>query len=195
MKKQMNIIIITAIILSFCINFNAFGLNPNGSLQDEKQLELNELEKRAGEARKRIRNASVVRGSDFFKLLPNVGVSRQATESEFQDKENHYSASISTSQVFEINDKQNAREAAKLKANRKIESCEFKIKKLIEKKYLILSKTWKLNQIKKGEEDPVEVAKLDDRIDEHTLSVQETEIEIENTYAEIEYTCVEVEKG
>ncbi|MFH0977647.1 MAG: hypothetical protein V1874_17850 [Spirochaetota bacterium] len=188
--KNKPIIIITAIIVLLCINFNAFG-----SLQEDKQQELKDLTKRVGEANKRIEKASVVRGSDFFKLFPNVGVSRQATESEFQEKENHYSASISTSQVFEINDRQNAREAAKLKAHRKLESYEFKIKKLIERKYLILSKIWKLNQIKKGEEDPVEVAKLDDRIDEHTLSIQETEIEIENAYAEIEYTCVEVEKG
>lgn len=172
------------------MNFNAYG-----ALQEEKQQELNELERRVGEANKRIKNASIVRGSDFFKLLPNVGVSRQAAESEFQEKENHYSASISTSQIFEINERQNAREAAKRKAQRKVESCEFKIKKLIEKKYLILSKIWKLSQIKKAEEDPVEETKLDDRIDEYTLSVQETEIEIENTYAEIEYACVEAERG
>ena len=112
-----------------------------------------------------------------------------------QEKENYYSASISTSQIFEINDRQNKREAVKLKAHRKVESYGYRIKKLTERKYLILNKIWKLNQIRKATEDPVEVAKLDDRIDEHTLSLQETEIEIENAYAEIEYTCVEVEKG
>lgn len=189
MKKFTNTVILTAIVFLFALNFDMYAL-----LQDEKQKELNTLEKRVGEAKKRIKKASTVKGSDFFKLLPNVGVSRQATDNEFQEKENHYSASISTSQIFEINDRQNARDIAKRKAHRKVESCEFKIKKLIEKKFLILSKIWKLSQIKKAQEDPVEETKLDDRIDEYTLNVQETEIEIENTYAEIEYACVEVER-
>ena len=189
MKKRISTILITAIIFLFAVN-----LNVQASLQDEKLKELNTLEKRVGEAKKRIKQASTVKGSDFFKLLPNVGVSRQASESEFQDKENHYSASISTSQIFEINDRQNARDIAKRKAHRKIESCGFRIKKLIEKKYLILGKVWKLDQIKKAQEDPVEETKLDDRIDDYTLRVQETDIEIENAYAEIEYACVEVER-
>jgi hypothetical protein len=189
MKKRIITVLLTMIIFPLFMNFDL-----NAALQDEKQAEFDELKERLEAAERRIKDSATVKWADFLKLLPSVGVSRQATQSEIQEKENHYSASINSGQIFDINNIQNDREATKRKARRRVESCGYKIKKLIEKKYLILDKRWKLTQIKKSLEDPIEVTKMDDRIDEYTLNIKETEIEIEDTYAEIEYMCVEVEK-
>ena len=189
MKKITVNIILYATVFCFVTIDAAYG-----DLKVEKQKDLEHLSQALSEARERIKKASSSKGRDYLKLLPNMAVSRQAPYSEIQGTENYISASINTNQLFDITDRYYEREAGKRKALRRVQSCGYKIRKLIERKHMIKSKIWKLGQVKGSLDDPVDIARIDDRIDEHILKQQEAEIEIESAYAEIEYACVEVER-
>lgn len=161
---------------------------------DYKKNELDELKMILIRAKIRIREARESRAGDFLKLLPTLSVSRRTPYSDIPGKETYFSASISTNQFFSIADAMDERRTVKRKALRKAESLGFKIKKLIEEKYLIKGQIWKLYMIKRSMDNPVEVAKVDEKIDGLLLKVEEKEADIENAYAEIEFACVEAER-
>ena len=64
----------------------------------------------------------------------------------------------------------------------------------IERKFLITDQVWKMKQIVKSVEDPLEASKCQEKVDQLQLQLNETFIEIEKLYSEIEYVCVEVER-
>ena len=108
--------------------------------------------------------------------------------------ETYIGASISINKLFDITDVGKKREADKRKALRRLKSLEFKIKKLIERKYLIKWQIWKFSQIKRSMDNPIEIAGFDEKIDILKIKLNEISMGIEEAYAEIEYVCVEVER-
>ena len=96
--------------------------------------------------------------------------------------------------MWDINDSYNKRDALKIKALRQIETNGFIIRKFIDRKYLLKDRLWKFSQIRKSMDNPMDIATMDEKIDELKVKIQEIEINIEKAYAEIEYDCVDVER-
>jgi len=180
--------------LCFIILFvHILPVHATEQFEKEKSIELEECARAVIAARERVRKSSNVRARDFLKLLPGVTISQHGEYSEFRNKELYVGASISTSSIFDIADRARARKVLKLKALRKVQSIGFIIKKLILKKYLMKERVWKLCQMRRSMDNPVDIAGIDGKIDVLSISLQEIEIDIERQFAEIEYVCVEVE--
>lgn len=159
----------------------------------KKGSEIKELKSIITGAKLRIRSTSSARAGDFLKLLPNISISQGSPYSELKTSELYFSLSISTNQVFDITDKYKQRKALKRKALRQVASRGYTIEKYIERKYLVKKRIWKFKQIRGSMDNPVEIAKIDEKIDVLLLKLQEIEIDIEKAYADIEFLCVEVE--
>ena len=161
-----------------------------------KDTEILSLKKTVSDAKKRISSADTYKWKDSLKFLPVVSVSSRSPYEQVnsKDRETYVSASISLNSFFDISDIADRRDAEKRKAVRKVESLGYSIEKLIERKYLITDQVWKMKQIVKSIEDPLEAANRQEKIDQLVLQQNEVLIEIEKLFAEIEYVCVEVEK-
>ncbi len=165
-----------------------------GEAGEEKNNELGRLDAAVILARTRVRKAWRLRAGDLLKLLPAVTLGKSGTFEEIQSKDIRVGISININQVWDINDSYNRRDALKTKALRQIETNGFIIRKYIERKYLLKDRLWKFSQIRKSMDNPMDIATMDEKIDELKVKIQEIEIDIEKTYAEIEYSCVDVER-
>jgi len=127
-----------------------------------------------------------VRAGDFIKLLPDITISKRSPSEGFVEEDIYIGASFSTGSIFSIATAAAERREAKQKALRAVQSAAFRIRKLINKKYLLKERIWKYTQIKGSTDDPVEIARLDEKIDEISIVVEDLEIDIEKGMAEIE---------
>lgn len=189
MRKIINTIII-AIIFIQSIGFSAEENKP------EKENELIALKKVITNAKTRINSGDTYAWKDALRFLPTVSLSRRSLYNEVaaDDTETYLSASISLNQVFNITDIAEKKDAEKRKASRRVESLGYSIEKLIERKFLIADQVWKMKQIVKSIEEPIEAANRQEKVDQLQVQLNETFIEIEKLFAEIEYVCVEVER-
>jgi len=182
------IIIIFAVLLALAGNAWAQGN------AEQKKIELKELSERLIGAKIRVKKTWNFRAGDMLQLLPTVSVARRAPYETMTTAETYISLSISTSQIWDMSDRYDKRDALRTKALRQIETNGFIIRKYIDRKYLLKDRLWKFTQIKKSIDNPVEITALDEKMDELKVKIQEVEIGIEKAYAEIEYLCVDVEK-
>lgn len=182
------IIIIFAVLLALAGNAWAQGN------AEQKKIELKELSERLVEAKIRVKKTWNFRAGDLLQLLPTVSVGRRSPYEMMSTAETYVSLSISTSQIWDMSDRYDKRDALRTKALRQIETNGFIIRKYIDRKYLLKDRLWKFTQIKKSIDNPVEITTLDEKMDELKVKIQEVEIGIEKAYAEIEYLCVDVEK-
>lgn len=165
-----------------------------GNVDEEKKIEFSQLDDVLVKAKTRVRKTWRLRAGDLLKLMPTVTLGRQGTYEELQTKETHIGISFNINQVWDINDNYNKRDALKIKALRQIETNGFIIRKYIDRKYLLKDRLWKFSQIRKSMDNPMDIATMDEKIDELKVKIQEIEINIEKVYAEIEYACVDVER-
>jgi len=165
-----------------------------GNVADEKKIEFSQLDDVLLKAKTRVRKTWRLKAGDLLKLMPTVTLGRSGTYEELQNKETHIGISFNINQVWDINDNYNKRDALKIKALRQIETNGFIIRKYIDRKYLLKDRLWKFSQIRKSINNPMDIATMDEKIDELKVKIQEIEINIEKAYAEIEYACVDVEK-
>jgi hypothetical protein len=186
MAKRFFIIIIVLLFIG--------NAERGGTTDEEKNIEINQLGEVLIKAKVRIRKAWRLRAGDLLKLMPTITFGRRGTSEELPNKETQIGISFNINQVWDINDSYNKREALKIKSLRQIETNEFIIRKFIDRKYLLKERLWKLNQIKKSLDNPMDIATMDEKIDELKVKIQEIEINIEKAYAEIEYACVDVER-
>lgn len=189
----MNKIIHSIVIASIFIKSIGFSAETD---KKNKETELLSLRKTVSDARKRINSADTYKWKDSLRFLPMISVSSRSPYDQVnsKDRETYVSASISLNQFFDITDIADKKDVEKRKAVRKVESLGYSIEKLIERKYLIADQVWKMKQIVKSIEDPLEAANRQEKIDQLLVQQNENLIEIEKLFAEIEYVCVEVER-
>ena len=164
------------------------------SNEEMKKKELKELGEKLVEAKARVKKIWNFRAKDLLQLLPTVSVGRRSPYEMMSTAETYVSLSISTNQLWDMSDRYDKRDGLRTKALRQIEMNDFIIRKFIDRKYLLKDRLWKCTQIKKSIDNPVDIASLDEKMDELKVKIQEVEIGIEKAYAEIEYLCVDVEK-
>ena len=159
----------------------------------EKLKELRFLEETLLAARDRIREAGTVHAGDFLALLPSISVSRRAPYGDAVGggNETYIGVAVNSSQLWTITDKASARETLRRTSLRRLEAAGFTIRTLIERKYLFAERIWKLSQMRQSMSNPVEIAAIDEKMDETTVQMQECAISIEKGYAEIEGMCGE----
>jgi len=189
----MNNILMKLISIATVFLFLSAGQLYAKNFDKEKAGELRHMEKTTGEAIRDIKQTSDVRAYDFLQLLPDVALSRRAPYSQAPESETYVSASFSIGQLFSITDRTRKREGEKRKAIRKIRSHRYAVRMLIERKYLMKEKLWRYRQIRKSMDNPLEIAKMDERIDELRVKLQDVCIEIERRYGEVVEVVVESE--
>jgi len=179
-----------AIIFNLTIGFSA------EIPKNDKEREIGDLRRVVSEAKSRINASYTYRWKDTLRFLPEVSVSRRAPHDQVSspETETYVSASVTLNQFYDVTDIAEKREREKRKAIRRVESLGYSIEKLIERKYLLADQIWKMKQIARSTEEPIEAAARQERADQLALQQNETFIEIEKLYAEIEYVCVEVER-
>lgn len=165
-----------------------------GDATDEKNNDISRLNEVLHLAKTRVRNTSRLRAGDLLRLLPAVNLGKSGTFDEIESKDMRIGISININQLWDINDSYNRRDTMKIKALRQIQTNGFIIRKYIDRKYLLKDRLWKFSQIRKSMDNPMEIAAMDEKIDELKVKIQEIEIDIEKAYAEIEYACVDVER-
>jgi hypothetical protein len=177
-------------IIFFSVGFSA------EIFKTEKEREIGDLRRTVAEAKRRINEAGTYKWKDTLRFLPEISFSRRAPYDQMnsQNTETYISASISLNKFYDVTDIAEKREKEKRKAIRRVESLEYSIEKLIERKYLLADQIWKMKQIARSIEEPIEAAARQEKADQLSLQQNETLIEIEKLYAEIEYICVEIEK-
>ena len=187
-----NIMIVSIIAINFLMNTVANGEN----YYEVKSKELKELRTIINKADARVTRTGNTRGRDWLVLLPTVSVSRRDPYSELPEgeSETYVGVSLNINRAFDIANASRNRETLKRKTKRKIQSIDFTIRNLIERKYQIKEQIWKLTQIRKSMVNPLEAAQIDEKISRERIRLQETRLKIEENYAEIEYMCVEVER-
>ena len=188
-KVKIKIIIISILFFSFALI--SLSANKKVNFKKKAKIKLNEI---LIDAKIRIRRSSNSRGYDYLKMLPEISVSKSGTKEEIGKSEVLFGASFSFNKAFEITDKQRERKAIKRKGLRKIKSLGFKITKYIDQKFLYINRRWKFIQIKRSMKNPVDIAKVDEKIDDLNFKINNISIDIESSYADIEYVVVEVEK-
>jgi len=188
MNKKFYLFLIT-ILLNFSVGFSVEIIKNGTSKEDE----LRDLRRAVSEAKSRINGSYTYRWKDTLRFLPEVSVSRRSPHDQVNspDVETYVSASVTLSQFYDVTDIAEKREKEKRKAIRRIESLGYSIEKLIERKYLLADQIWKMKQIARSTEEPIEAAARQERADQLALQQNETFIEMERLYAEIEYVCVE----
>jgi len=162
--------------------------------EENKDTELIKLEEKVKTAKDIIRSADNLKVSDFLQLLPSVSLSKRTEYQEPRKGEVYVGASINISQIFSINDRHTEREINKEKMLRKVDSIYFETKKLIDRKYLLKTRLWKFSKIKGSMSSPVDIASMDEKIDECHIKIQEIEIDIEKAYLEIDYIMQDVNR-
>jgi hypothetical protein len=189
MNKIINTFIIAII---FILNI---GLYAEES-KNIKENEIKDLRIALSDAKRRINGADSYKWKDTLRFLPSVSISRRAVYDQMTSEgtETYLSASVSLNQFYDMTDIADKKNAEKRKAIRRVESLVYSIEKLIERKYLMTDQIWKMKQIVKSIEEPIEAANRQEKVDQLQLQLNETFIEIEKLYAEIEYVCVEVER-
>lgn len=155
--------------------------------EENKEIELTKLEEKIKTAKEIIRSQGNIKASDFLQLLPSVSLSKRTEYQEPRKGEVYLGASINISQIFSINDRHTEREVNKEKMLRRVDSIYFEVKKLIDRKYLLKTRVWKFTKIKSSMSNPVDIAAMDEKIDESLIKIQEIEIDIEKAYSEIDY--------
>ncbi|HNR90545.1 MAG TPA: hypothetical protein PKM65_19570 [Spirochaetota bacterium] len=151
----------------------------------ELAAERTRLEETLRAAKMRVRETWRIRAGDFLRLLPTVIVGRRAPTAEFPTAENYVSVSIQANQLWELHDRTLQREAAQARALRQITTAGFTIRKYLERKGLYRQRWWRLSQIRRSMENPMEIAAIDEKMDELTVKIQEIEIGIEKAYADV----------
>ena len=159
----------------------------------EKNMDISRLDDAILSAKTRIADLSKYHAKDFLQLLPSVSVSRRATSDAFTSSSNetYIGLSVNSSQLWNISDRASNREAVKAHALRQIDSNRFLIRTLIDRKFLLKERAWKFAQMRLSLDNPVEIASLDEKIDEIAVKIQECEITMEKAFAEIEFVVVE----
>lgn len=109
-------------------------------------------------------------------------------------KKTYIGISVNSSQLWSITDRVSSRETLRRTSLRRIEAAGFAIRTLIERKYLFVERIWKLSQMRLSMSNPVDVASIDEKIDEATVQMQECAIAIERSFAEIEGMCAEARR-
>ena len=183
-------------LLFFCFAA-AFAVPASASEpRSDREKEIRFLEETLVSARDRIRESSTVHAGDFLAMLPSVSVSRRSPFGEAAGSENetYIGISVNSSQLWSITDRVSSRETLRRTSLRKIEAAGFAIRTLIERKYLFVERIWKLSQMRLSMSNPVDVALIDEKIDEATVQMQECAIAIERSFAEIEEMCAEAER-
>ena len=145
-------------------------------------------------AKKRMETTSLSRWGDMLQVLPTVSISQSSPIGSSRKGDTYLSVAFSANQLWSITDKRDSRDEMFRKALRQIEFIEFEQRKLIERKYLLKERLWKFSKIISSMNNPVEMAAMDEKIDEVRIKIQELEIAIEKGYAEIEFLCVGVER-
>lgn len=188
MNKIINTFIIAIIFIL------SIGLYAEES-KNIKENEIKELKSAILDAKRRINNADTYRWKDSLRFLPEVSVSRRTPYDQVNsaDAETYISASVSLNQFYDMTDIADKKNSEKRKAIRRVESLGYSIEKLIERKYLLTDQIWKMKQIAKSIEEPIEATNRQEKVDQLQVQLNETFIEIEKLFAEIEYVCVEVE--
>ena len=189
MIKIINTFIIAIIFIQ------SIGLSAEES-KNNKEIEIRDLKKTLVESKKRINDADTYRWKDSLRFLPVVSISRRSPYDQVNspDTETYVSASVSLNQFSDMTDIADNKNAERRKAVRRVESLGYSIEKLIERKYLLMDQVWKMKQIARSIEEPIEAANRQEKVDQLQLQLNETFIEIEKMFAEIEYVCVEVEE-
>ena len=166
---------------------------PPATIMDEKAVDLKKLEGALFEAKRSIAASQTVQAADFLLLLPTVSVSRRATTDALTESSNEtfIGVSVSSSQLWNISERASSRKAARERSFRTVESLGFRIRTLIERKFLLKERLWKMRKIRASLDNPVEIASYDEKIDDETIALQECEIAIEKGFAEIEFAVVE----
>ena len=188
MKKIINSIIITIIFIQ------SIGFSSEEN-KNNKENEIRDLKKILVESKRRINDTDTYRWKDSLRFLPEVSVSRRSPYSQVNspDTETYVSASVSLNQFYDMTDIADKKNAERRKAIRRVESLGYSIEKLIERKFLLTDQIWKMKQIAKSIEEPIEAANRQEKVDQLQLQLNETFIEIEKQFAEIEFVCVEME--
>ncbi len=161
----------------------------------EYQKDLENLQKTINNARRRIRRVSDSKAYDYLKLLPSFSVAQRSQTTMIPDSETYLSISISTNQIWAITDKAVARAKMKRLAFRKVSALEFKIKKLINRKWLIRSQMYKYYQIKKSMSNPMKIVQMDEKNFKLKIQLDNVLIDIKNAFEEVESVCIEVENS
>jgi hypothetical protein len=173
-------------------SFSSAQRDPSVSLKEFSAASLDAI---VHDAKERISDSYLTKPGDFLQLLPTVTLSKSSpVTGEKKGGKTYLSVSLSASQLFGIREKRAGRDELKRKALRQIDSIAFSTKKLIERKSLFSSRLWKLSQIRKSLSNPVEIASLDEKIDETNVRLLETDIEIEKNFAEIEFLATGCER-
>lgn len=188
MNKKFYLVLII-LLLNFSVG-NSIEIIKNGT---NKEDELRDLRHAVSEAKSRINGSYTYRWKDTLRFLPEVSVSRRSPHDQVNspDTETYVSASVTLSQFYDVTDIEEKRKREKRKAIRRIDSLGYSIEKLIERKYLLTDQIWKMKQIARSTEEPIEAAARQEKADQLVLQQNETFIEIERLYAEIEYVCVD----
>ncbi len=173
-----------------------YSVGVNAEDDNSREREIIELKRTVAKAKERINNADIYRWKDALLFLPQISISRRSpyAEAAGEETETYLAASVSLSQFYNVADIEEKRKTDKRKAVRRIESLGFSIEKLIERKFLLKDQIWKMKQMAKSIEEPIEAASRQEKADQLVLQQNGTIIEIERLLAEIEYTCVEVER-
>jgi hypothetical protein len=182
------------IFIGMILIFTVSCLFAEDRLELDKKIDLKNINETLSRARKRIKASPDIRGADLLKLLPSFSVGQKGSSNDFLLNESYLSATINTNQIFDVVDRARNNESLKRKALQKIREEGFILKKLSERKYLLKKQIWKFSQIRSSTDSPVEHASIDEKIDNLTVKLQETEIEMEKSYTAVEFVCIEAEK-
>jgi hypothetical protein len=187
--NKLTYIFIIAIIFIQSIGFSA---EDNKNI---KENEIKDLKKIIVESKKRINESDTYKWKDTLRFLPEISFSRRSPydQAKSEETETYVSASVTLNQFYDVTDIAEKKNAERRKAIRRVESLGYSIEKLIERKYLLTDQIWKMKQIVKSIEEPIEAANRQEKADQLQLQLNETFIEIEKQFAEIEYVCVEME--
>jgi hypothetical protein len=161
---------------------------------DERTNVIKNINETITRAKRRVKASPDIRAADLLKLLPSFSLGQKGPTTEIPSNEYLFSVTINTNQIFDIADRVRDKETLKRKALQKIREEGFILKKLAERKFLIKKQIWKFSQIRNSTDSPVEHATIDEKIDDLTVKLQETEIETEKRLTEVEFVCIEVEK-
>jgi len=161
------------------------AVKPHMPATAESAAERARLEETLRRAKIAVRETRRFRAGDLLQLLPTVTVGRRAPTPDFPTSENHISVSISANQLWDLSDRFDRREATKARALRQIATAGFSIRKYLERKRLFRERLWRLSQIRRSMENPLEIAAMDERLDELAVKIQEIEIMIEKAYADV----------
>jgi len=166
-----------------------------GKKKSEYAQELENLQKVTSRAHRRIRKVSDSKAYDYLKLLPSLSIAQRSQSNMLPGSETFISIGINTNQIFDIADRAKARAKLKRLSFRKVSALQFKIRKFINRKWLIRNQLYKFYQIKKSLSNPVKIVQMDEKIFKLKIHLDNVLIDIKNAYTELESVCIEVEES